>query len=146
MDDPAQTVTRVDLDVRYAETDQMGVVHHANYLVWFELARTTLCLEAGFPYADIERAGHLLMVVGADLRYLRPARYGDPVAIECRVDRNGARGLRFAYRVLVDGRTACEGTTSHVWVDAASRRPCRGPEHVTAAFRTRVTDAWPGAS
>ena len=72
----------VDVEVRYSETDQMGVVHHANYLVWFELARTRLCLEAGFHYAEIEKRGLLLLVTSAQLTYRAPARYGDrPVAV-----------------------------------------------------------------
>ena len=69
----------IDVEVRYAETDQMGVVHHANYVVWFELARTRLCSLSGFHYADIERLGYLLMVTGVEARYHRPARYGDTV-------------------------------------------------------------------
>src|SRR5689334_16218839 len=72
-----------DVEVRYAETDQMGVVHHANYVVWFELARTRLCSESGFHYADIEKLGYLLMVTGVEARYYRPARYGDVVRVVC---------------------------------------------------------------
>ena len=70
------TRSEIDVEVRYAETDQMGVVHHANYVIWFELARTSLCALSGFHYAEIEALGYLLMVTGVEVRYHRPARYG----------------------------------------------------------------------
>jgi len=125
----------VEIEVRYAETDQMGVVHHANYLVWFELARTRLCLEAGFHYAEIERRGLLLLVTGAELSYRAPARYGERVVASCWVERVGSRGVRFGYRVARNGDLLATGATEHVWVDAASRRPTRFPEELEAPFR-----------
>ena len=81
MSEPTRCAT--DIEVRYAETDQMGVVHHANYVVWFELARTRLCALSGYHYADIEKTGYLLMVTGVEVRYRRPARYGDTVRVVC---------------------------------------------------------------
>ena len=84
----------------------MGVVHHANYIVWFELARTRLCSLSGFHYADIERLGYLLMVTGVEARYHRPARYGDVVRVTCWCERLGSRGLRFAYEVHKGERAA----------------------------------------
>ncbi len=60
---------QIEIEVRYAETDQMGVVHHANYLIWFEHARTQLCLESGLHYAEIERAGYYMIVIGAENQY-----------------------------------------------------------------------------
>ena len=128
----------IDVEVRYAETDQMGVVHHANYVVWFELARTRLCSLTGFHYADIERLGFLLMVTGVEARYHRPARYGDVVQVACWCERLGSRGLRFAYEVhkreerLVTRLVT--GTTEHVWIEAATGRPCRTPEAIREPF------------
>jgi acyl-CoA thioester hydrolase len=122
------------IEVRYAETDQMGIVHHANYLVWFEQARTRLCLEAGFHYADIERRGFLLLVTGANLSYRGPSRYGDLVDVACWVDRVGSRGVTFAYRVSRDGALLATGSTEHIWVDAAARRPTRFPEDLKEPF------------
>ena len=78
--------------MRYFETDQMGVVHHANYIVRCELARTRLCLEAGFHYAEIEKRGLLLLVTGVHLSYRSPARYGDTVRAACWVERVSSRG------------------------------------------------------
>jgi acyl-CoA thioester hydrolase len=133
--------------VRYFETDQMGVVHHANYIVWCELARTRLCLEAGFHYAEIEKRGLLLLVTGVHLTYRAPARYGDTVRAACWVDRVGSRGVTFEYRIARSdaadtadpAASPCTtllatASTEHVWVDAGTRRPVRFPEELKAPF------------
>jgi acyl-CoA thioester hydrolase len=125
----------IDIEVRYAETDQMGVVHHANYVVWFELARTRLCSLSGFHYADIERLGYLLMVTGVEVRYHRPARYGETARVECWCEHLGSRGLRFAYQVLRDGQRLVTGVTEHVWIEKATGRPCRTPEALREPFQ-----------
>jgi acyl-CoA thioester hydrolase len=125
--------TQIDAEVRYAETDAMGIVHHAVYLVWFELARTRLCTETGFHYAEIERGGHYLTVTSADVRYRRPARYGDRVSIHSWVDRLGSRGLRFGYEVVSNDVLLATGSTQHVWIDSTGR-PCRMPERYRPAF------------
>ena len=127
-------VANTQIEVRYAETDQMGVVHHANYLVWFELARTDYCRRLGIRYTEIEDRGYLLMVVGASLKYRRPTRYGEDVTVECTLNRCASRGLTFGYRVLVDGRPSAVGSTDHIWVDAASRRPVTVPDFAQPYF------------
>ena len=133
----------IDVEVRYAETDQMGVVHHANYLVWFELARTALCSLSGHHYADIERTGFLLMVTGAELRYHRGASYGDAVRVTARIAAMRSRSLRFAYEVRLDDELLVSGTTSHVWVEAATGRPCRTPAPLRVPFARLAGDAPP---
>ena len=132
--DKAATSHTVDIEVRYAETDQMGVVHHANYLVWFELARTGLCALTGHDYPSIERAGYLILVTGAELRYHRGARYGDRVQVEVWLDRLDSRGLRFSYEVRRDGERLAAGSTSHLWVEAETGRVCRIPSPWKEAF------------
>lgn len=134
------------MEVRYFETDQMGVVHHANYIVWCELARTRLCLEAGFHYAEIERRGLLLLVTGVHLSYRSPARYGDTVRAACWVDRVSSRGVTFEYRIERGAPSPVSpaggagpvllatASTEHVWVDAGTRRPVRFPEELKAPF------------
>jgi len=122
------------LEVRYAETDQMGVVHHANYLVWFEVARTHLCQEAGFHYAEIEKRGLLLLVTGVDVSYRAAARYGDTIDVDCWVERVASRGVTFAYQVRRDGTQLATGRTEHIWVDATSRRPVRFPAELQEPF------------
>ena len=132
MPEPARTTCEVE--VRYAETDQMGVVHHAAYVVWFELARTRLCVETGHPYAEIEAAGYWLIVTAVEVRYRRPAHYGDRVAVTCWIDRLASRLLRFAYEVRRDGELLATGATEHVWVERATGRPCLIPAFVRAPF------------
>lgn len=124
----------VEVEVRYAETDQMGVVHHANYAVWFELARTHLCSLSGYRYADIEAMGYLLMVTGVEMRLRRPARYGDTVEIVCWGERLASRGIRFAYEVRRGEQVLATGATEHIWVETATRRPCRTPEPLREPF------------
>lgn len=125
----------VEVEVRYAETDQMGVVHHAEYVVWFELARTHLCALSGYSYADIERLGWLLMVTAVEARYRRPARYGDTARVACWMERLGSRGLRFGYEVTRDGDLLVTGSTEHVWIERASGRPSLTPPVLREPFR-----------
>lgn len=122
------------MEVRYAETDQMGVVHHSVYLVWFELARTRLCLETGYHYADVERLGYYLVVTRTETRFLAGATYGDTVQIFCWLAKMASRGLRFAYEVRSGGDVIATGTTEHVWVERESGRPCRIPGVLKGPF------------
>jgi len=131
----AVPASEVDVEVRYKETDQMGVVHHSNYLVWFELARTHHCRLAGMAYREMEEDGYWLMVTGVQLRYRGSARYGDAVRIRCWLERLKSRATSFGYRVEVDGRLLVDGRTDHVWVDRESGRNCRMPTNVAPVFR-----------
>jgi acyl-CoA thioester hydrolase len=131
---PPANAAHARIEVRYAETDQMGIVHHANYLVWFEQARTRLCSDAGLHYSEIEKRGYLLLVTGAQLSYRGPSRYGDVVDVACWVARVGSRGMTFAYAVTRDDALLATGTTDHIWVDAAARRPVRFPAELEAPF------------
>ncbi len=124
--------------MRYAETDQMGVVHHSVYFVWFELARTRLCLETGHHYSDIEKLGFYLMVTGTEARLLRGATYGDVVRVTCWLDRMRSRGLRFAYEVARDQKMLARGATEHIWVERASGKPCRTPPLLKEPFARLV--------
>ncbi len=133
--------SQVDVEVRYAETDQMGVVHHANYIVWLELARTELCKASGYHYADIEKLGYLLIVTRVEIRYASPARYGDTVRIRCWLERLGSRGLRFAYEVKRDESVLASGATEHIWVNAASGKPCRTPPELLQPFTELAGEA-----
>ncbi|HZF07549.1 MAG TPA: thioesterase family protein [Thermoanaerobaculia bacterium] len=133
MSEPVRCDT--EIEVRYAETDQMGVVHHANYVVWFELARTRLCALSGFRYADIEAMGYFLMVTGVEVRYRQPARYGDTVRVVSWGERLLSRGVRFAYEVWKGDDLLATGATDHIWVERATGRPSRTPEAVRASFR-----------
>ncbi len=118
--------------VRYGETDQMGVVYHANYFLYFEQARTELLRAAGFPYAALEKKGVLLVVTEASCRYRAGARYDELLDVLARVDKVGKATVRFTYEVRgEDGRLCAEGSTELAAVDAALR-PQRLPEEILA--------------
>ncbi len=90
---------------------------------------------SGFHYADIERLGYLLMVTGVEARYRRPARYGETVQVACWGERLGSRGLRFAYEVHKGEERLATGATEHIWIKAATGRPCRTPEAIREPFQ-----------
>lgn len=114
----------VRLRVRYAETDQMGVVHHAVYPVWFEAARTELSRAVGLPYSQWEAAGAFLMVTDLTCRYRKPARYDEEITVWVRVAEVASRGVSFTYRVEgPDGQLVAEGVTRHLLVDRSTGRP-----------------------
>jgi acyl-CoA thioester hydrolase len=104
--------------VRYAETDQMGVVYHANYLVWFEIGRVEFIRQTGLDYATMEREGAMIAVVEASARYKAPARYDDELLV--RTSLVGFRGtiVRFRYQIVraADELLLCEGETTHIVV------------------------------
>lgn len=107
------------LRVRYSETDQMGIVYHANYLPWFEVGRTEFCRALGRVYSEWEAKGYLLPLSEAHCRYRSPARYDDVVVILCRapLEEIKPHSVLFEYRVeLEDGKLLAEGWTRHAFV------------------------------
>lgn len=96
---PNPVTSEVEFRVRYAETDQMKVVHHRNYLVWCELGRTDLIRQLGTSYAEIEKQGILLAVVEATLRYHAPARYDDRIRVRTMLREARSRSVTFEYTI-----------------------------------------------
>jgi acyl-CoA thioester hydrolase len=120
------------LTVRYAETDGQGIVHHTNYLTWFEEGRSHFLRVGGCPYSRIEQAGFHVVVAEAQVRYRAPARYEDEVLIETRLLQLRGPRLSFAYRALAaDGRLLAEGETRHAVLDC-DLRPATLPESIVA--------------
>lgn len=122
--------------VRYAETDQMGVVYHANYLVWMEMGRTELCRSLGTRYRDLEEQdGILLAVVEATCRYLFPARYDEEILVETSVTRSTSRLLEFSYTITnaESGQLLATGSTTHLFC-SRELKPSRLPEKYWTAF------------
>ena len=117
--------------VRYADTDQMGVTYHANYLVWFEVGRTDWLRHHGWTYRDMEGDGIRLPVIEAFCRYLAPARYDDELDVHTRATLVTPARVRFDYEIRVSpsGTTAATGYTVHVAL-GASGKPCRLPDRV----------------
>ncbi|HAF98959.1 MULTISPECIES: acyl-CoA thioesterase [Paenibacillus] len=120
--------------VRYQETDQMGVVYHANYLNWFEIGRTEMIRELGFSYREMEEAGALLPVVDLDVKYHQPARYDDQVTVFTRMIDFSPLRIHYEYEVrrmsgevpsdpddatmmALPGELLTSGTTRHVWLN-----------------------------
>ena len=105
--------------VRYAETDQMGVVYHANYLIWFEVGRVEFIRQLGLDYKSMEREeGCGIAVVDVSVRYKAPARYDDELVVQTRLIAARGAVIRFGYRIVreADGVLLCEGETVHVVV------------------------------
>lgn len=117
---------RSEIEVRYAETDMMGVVYHGSYLPWLEVARTALLKAEGLPYRELERDGFFLPVIEVNLRYLRPARYADVVIVRAVIREKPALRMRIDYELFRDAEKLAEGHTSHVFIDKAGR-PVRPP-------------------
>ena len=117
--------------VRYAETDQMGVVYHSNYLIWFEVGRVEFIRQLGLNYKQMEEEGCGITVVDVHVRYRAPARYDDELVIETRL--LAARGavVRFGYRILriADGLLLCEGETMHVVVGMDMKKRSLPPKY-----------------
>lgn len=124
------------LRVRYAETDQMGIVYHANYLVWMEVGRVEYCRAAGLRYRDLEKeTGVLLTVVEANCRYLAPALYDDEIAVQTRVEEFTPRMVRFGYEIrnAATGALLATGFTKHLFL-GPERKPRKLPEEFRRYF------------
>ena len=124
------------LRVRYAETDQMGVVYYANYLVWMEVGRGALCSALGFSYGDMEREdGVLLAVAEACCRYRSPARYDDEVIVRTWIERAHRRLVQFRYEIrpAAEERLLAHGHTTHVFL-SRDMKPAKLPAKYHALF------------
>jgi acyl-CoA thioester hydrolase len=123
-----------NLRVRYAETDKMGVVYYANYLVWFEVARTDLLRSLGWSYREMEAAGISLPVIEAHCQYHRPARYDDEIEVKTEGQMLSAVRMQFNYTILREGGSiAATGHTVHAAV-SADGRVCRLPDRIRQVF------------
>ncbi|OUM86737.1 MAG: hypothetical protein BAA01_03850 [Bacillus thermozeamaize] len=138
--------TEVRLAVRYQETDQMAIVYHANYLVWFEIGRTDFVKQVtGMGYPDLEKQyGVLLPVIHVEADYHAPARYGDAILVRTRMVQFSRVRIHFAYEVLreVDGKgeeLLVTGQTHHAWVNR-ELKPLRLDRHAPAFF-SRLQEA-----
>jgi acyl-CoA thioester hydrolase len=133
-------VSQTRIRVRYAETDQMGIVYYANYLVWFEIGRVELLRSLGLAYSQLEKDHQcILPVVEATCRYKSPARYDDRVVIETRPSLLRGSVIKFAYRILREPAEAgqerkllAEGETVHVVCDDQLNKKPLPPEHEAA--------------
>jgi acyl-CoA thioester hydrolase len=122
--------SRVQVTVRYAETDMMGIVYHGNYLPWFEIGRTTLLKHHGLSYRDLEAAGYRLPVLEAGVKYLKPAFYDDTLTIVTTLAEKPLLRIQLAYEVYRGDELLATGHTAHAFIDREGR-PVRPPPHFT---------------
>jgi acyl-CoA thioester hydrolase len=119
--DEPRVTGETTIRVRYAETDRMGLLHHANYLVYFEQARTELLRGVGLSYRDFEDRGFLLVLTKAEVRYRRPAYYDDELTIRTTVARTTSVRIDHTYEVFRGGELLAEGATTLACVDREGR-------------------------
>ena len=131
-----------DFRVRYAETDQMGVVYYANYLVWFEMGRAEYLRFHKIDYPAYEQQGFFLPVVEAHCRYMVPAAFDEHLQIAVVVSEITASSIRFEYEIRnkATGQKGAEGYTRHVFINR-ERKPVRIPEELKAAIPLQKLDA-----
>ncbi len=117
--------SKSEIIVRYSETDCMGVVHHAVYPVWFEIARTDYIGKTGMSYSEMEKNGVMIPVTGISCKYIRPTRYGDTVTVETKITRLTLARIEFSYTVTKIGETEIltKGVSSHGFVDSKTFKP-----------------------
>lgn len=127
------------VQVRYAETDMMGIVYHGSYLPWLEIGRTELLKANGIPYRDLEAQGFFLPVLEVSVKYHRSARYDDTVTILTRMAEKPSLRINIAYELRRGEELIATASTQHVFIDK-SGRPVRPPE----SFTRRMDEVFAG--
>jgi len=131
--------SRSQVTVRYAETDMMGIVYHANYLPWFEIGRTTLLKELGLPYRQLETDGYRLPVLEISAKYSRPALYDDVLTIVTYLREKPLLRIRLDYEIFRGDELLATGESVHAFVDLQGR-PVRPPAPVVAVMAAAFKD------
>ncbi len=113
----------IEIRVRYAETDQMGVAYYANYLVWFEVGRTEFCRAKGFRYADLEKQGYILVVTEAYCKYRNSVKYDEMIVVRTGLKKLNKRMVIFSYNIIrkEDKELVAEGETKHICLDSTGK-------------------------
>ena len=131
--------TELFLDVRYYETDQMGIVHHSNYIRYFECGRSDLLVKIGLPLTEIEAAGVMMPIVSVECKYRTPARFGDTLRIVSIIDSLPMAKLPVRSEIYnQDGVLLCEGKVVLGFNDAKTRRPIRCPKHMASLIEKNL--------
>jgi acyl-CoA thioester hydrolase len=141
--DPKKEYHDAPVRVRYAETDQMGVVYHANYLIWFEIGRVELMRALGFEYKLMEAEDDCyIVVVEASCRYLHPAHYDELLRVRTRISQAGNRMVKYSYQLLRDSddHLLASGATSHV-ICGKDGRPKQLPQKYRDKFRSLILES-----
>lgn len=132
--------------VRYAETDQMGYMHHGNYAQYFEIGRTELMRSLGLSYAEMESQGIIMPVIQMNTKFLRPAKYDDLITITTKLKEIPASRAIFYYTITNQaGEILTEAETTLVFVNAQTRRPMRAPKEFTEKLAKSVNSIYPNS-
>ena len=117
-------ISEKEIEIRYAETDQMGIVYHANYLVWMEIGRTKLIEDLGYTYAALEADGYLAPVTDLSIQYKAAMKYGQRATIRTWIESHGRLRTTYGYKILhEDGKVAATAISEHVIVKKENFRP-----------------------
>lgn len=117
-------ISETTVKVRYAETDQMGIVYHANYIIWMEVGRTKLIEDVGFNYAELEQQGYLSPVLDIQVQYKTPVRYGQTATVKTWVKDHSRVRTTYGYEIVhEDGTVAVTGQSTHTVVKKDTFRP-----------------------
>lgn len=117
-------VSEKQIEVRYAETDQMGVVYHSNYIIWMEIGRTQLVKDLGFTYTGLEERGYMAPVMEINVQYKKAMRYGQVATVRTWIEKHHKLRTIYGYEILhEDGSVAATGTSEHILVKKDNFRP-----------------------
>ena len=131
--------SEVNLEVRYYETDQMGIVHHSNYIRYFECGRTALLKDIGLPMEKIEQAGVMLPVISVECHYKYPAKLGDTLRVVSIMDEIPRAKLVIKSEIYNEsGKLLCNGEVGIGFIDATTRRPIRCPKDLAELFEKLI--------
>ena len=127
-------ISEKQVEVRYAETDQMGVVHHSSYIIWCELGRTQIVKDLGFDYAELERSGYVSPVLDISVQYKKAMRYGQVATVRTWIESHGKLRTTYGYEILhEDGSVAATAPSQHTLIRKDTFRP--------VALR-KIDEAW----
>lgn len=133
--------SELELAVRYYETDQMGIVHHSNYIRYFECGRSDMMARNGLPIEAIEKAGIMLPIVSVEARYKNPAKMGDTIRIVSRIDKVPMAKLEVRSEIYnQDGQLLCTGKVVLGFIDAVTRHPVRCPESLASLIAAHIDE------
>ncbi len=128
-------ITSSEIVVRYQETDQMGIVHHSVYPVWYEVARTDYCKQMGLRYLEMESMGIMTPIYEVHSHYKSPARYDDILTVQTIVKRLTPYRIEFRYEIFKEDTLIHYGETVHVWVDSKEFKPLNLKKHFPNVYQ-----------
>ena len=131
--------TETSIRVRYVETDAMGFAHHGNYLSWFELARIEMLDSIDLSYKELETAGYYLPVLGAELKYRKPAYFDDVLTVVCYVREPPRLRIQIEYEIFREETLLATGATNHAFINKEGR-PIRPPKNFVEGFKVAIAD------